>query len=177
MKAGDIMTSAVAFCRPETNLADAAATMWEHNCGALPVVNEHSHVTGMITDRDICIALATRNRLASELTAGEVSSRRSYTCNPDENIRGVLATMRDHKVHRVPVVHHDGTLAGIISIDDIIFSAKEKKGSDITYTDVIETQKAIAPRTTAPRTEAELGRQTTESEPAFARSNDFDFEE
>lgn len=177
MKAGDIMTSAVAFCRPETNLADAAATMWEHNCGALPVVNDHNHVTGMITDRDICIALATRNRLASELTAGEVSTRSAYICNPDENIRGVLATMRDHKVHRVPVVHHDGTLAGIISIDDIIFSAKEKKGSDITYTDVIETQKAIAPRSAARRTEPGVSHRATESEPALAHGNDFDFEE
>jgi CBS domain-containing protein len=54
------MTSDVRTCRPETNLAEAVRDMWEGDCGALPVVSDEGRVIGMITDRDVCIAVATR---------------------------------------------------------------------------------------------------------------------
>ena len=37
MEVRRIMTSNVAACRPETNLAAAAGLMWRHDCGAIPV--------------------------------------------------------------------------------------------------------------------------------------------
>lgn len=149
MNARTIMTSDVAFCSPETNLASAAASMWQHSCGILPVVDENMHVTGMVTDRDICIALATRNRLASEITVGEVTTGNVHACRTADDARTVLSTMRDYKVRRVPVVDESGALAGIVSMDDIILLAKDKRGahnSAITYADAIETQKAITAR-------------------------------
>ncbi len=57
---------------PETNMAAAAAILWEHAGGALPVVSESSELAGIVTDQDICIVLGTRNRRASELMALEV---------------------------------------------------------------------------------------------------------
>lgn len=39
MKVKDVMTAGARSCMPETSLADAAATMWENDCGALPVVS------------------------------------------------------------------------------------------------------------------------------------------
>ena len=67
MKVQEVMNRAVASCRPDTSLAAAAALMWEHNCGQLPVVNHEGKVSAVITDRDICIALGTRNQRACEL--------------------------------------------------------------------------------------------------------------
>ena len=64
MKVRDLMTSRVRTCRPSTSLADVVSEMWEGDCGVLPVVNDEGRVIGMITDRDICIALATRDRFA-----------------------------------------------------------------------------------------------------------------
>jgi CBS domain-containing protein len=40
MKVHDVMTEEVRFCGPETNLAAAAAIMWENDCGVLPIVAE-----------------------------------------------------------------------------------------------------------------------------------------
>lgn len=180
MNARDIMTSEVVFCRPETNLASAAASMWQHNCGILPVVDENMHVTGMVTDRDICIALATRNRLASEITVGEVSAGNVFACRTDDNAQTVLSTMRAYKVRRVPVVDQGGTLAGIISMDDIILLARDKRGSHtsvITYIDAIETQKAIAGRFSALSTEKNPEPQASTTEQALAHVGDFDYEE
>ena len=175
MNVRDLMEPNAAFCRPETNLASAAAAMWEHNCGILPVVDEWMRVTGVITDRDICIALATRNCRASELTTGEVSTGIAYTCGTDEDIQGLLSIMRTYKVRRVPVINDDGTLAGIVSIDDMVMHARERKGgrkSDITYADVIEAQKAIVARPIFIGAEQMDGERNE-----TVHANDFDFEE
>ena len=64
MRVQDVMTKAVASCHADASLAAVAALMWEHNCGQLPVVSDDGKVTSVITDRDICIALGTRNQRA-----------------------------------------------------------------------------------------------------------------
>src|SRR6266540_373276 len=97
MKVQDVMTSEVKSCRPETNLAEAAAMMLDYDCGALPVVNNENKVVGMITDRDIAIAAATKARLASEIPVSEVISRKVCFATPDEDIHTALKTMRDEK--------------------------------------------------------------------------------
>lgn len=67
------MTSDVKTSRPETDLAEAVRNMWEGDCGALPVVSDDGGVTGVITDRDICIAVATRGRAADRMAVREVA--------------------------------------------------------------------------------------------------------
>jgi len=59
VKVQDLITSNVKSCRPETSLAAAAVDMWENDCGALPVVDGEGKVIGLITDRDIAIAVGT----------------------------------------------------------------------------------------------------------------------
>src|SRR5574340_880164 len=62
MKVADVMMGTPASCTETTNLAAAVEILWERNCGIVPVVNPDGKVTGVVTDRDICIALGTRNR-------------------------------------------------------------------------------------------------------------------
>jgi len=146
MKVQEVMTSNVKSCLPETNLAAAAAIMWENDRGALPVVDEAGKVLGMITDRDICIAVATRGRLASEIMVSEVISGRVYTCAQEDDIKDALQTMRQEKVRRLPVIDSDGRFQGILSTDDIVLSAEESQGKripDLSYEDAISTLKAI----------------------------------
>ena len=72
MRVKDVMTDDVKCCSLETNLAAAAKIMWEADCGALPVIDGHNKVIGVITDRDICIAGATRSRTEGEIPVQEV---------------------------------------------------------------------------------------------------------
>jgi CBS domain-containing protein len=60
MKVREIMTSPVQACMPETDLATVVSMMWARDCGIIPVVNPDQHVIGVLTDRDICMAVATR---------------------------------------------------------------------------------------------------------------------
>jgi CBS domain-containing protein len=146
MKVQDVMTSEVKSCRPETNLAAAAVMMLDYDCGALPVVNNENKVIGIITDRDIAIAAATKGRLASEILVGEVISRKVFSATLDEDIHMALKTMRHGKIRRLPVVNRDGMLQGILSFNDIALRAEEEEGRrhpDLTYEGAMGTFKAI----------------------------------
>lgn len=135
------MVTDARFCRPDSNLAEVAAIMWNAGCGALPVLNELGRVTGMITDRDISIALGTRNFRASEVLVREVSPPRYFACASGDDIHAALKTMATQAVRRLPVVDHAGNLAGVLSIDDIILRANA--GAGIDTAEVMATLKAI----------------------------------
>lgn len=145
MKVNEVMTQDVKSCTPEMNLAEAAAIMWEADCGALPVMVD-GKVAGMITDRDICIALGTRNARASEVTVGEAETREVFSCAPNDDVHQALKTMRTHKVHRLPVVGETGTLDGMLCMNEIILRAHKtaRKPADVTYEDVVNTLKGIS---------------------------------
>ena len=141
MKVKDIMTASPATCTPGTNLAAAAALMMDADCGILPVVNEEGALTGVVTDRDMCIALATRNVLASQITVGEVAYGHVSTCNPDDDAHVALATMKAHRVRRLPVVGFGGVVVGIVSMNDILLSAGPKQ--PLRPDDVVDALQAI----------------------------------
>jgi CBS domain-containing protein len=124
MTVRDVLTERVATCQPGTNLAAASALMWENDCGVLPVLTETGELAGILTDRDICIALGTRNRLPSEITAREVMGSGPSICKPTDDIRSALQIMREAKVRRLPVVDENGVLEGVVSISDIVLSVR-----------------------------------------------------
>jgi CBS domain-containing protein len=124
MRVEDVMSKNVYFCNPSMNLAEAVDMMWTDDCGALPVVNESGNVVGMITDRDICIALGTRAVNAGALRVGDVFVPRLFSCEPGDDIHKALATMTANKVRRLPVIDSRGTLQGIVSIDDMVLNAE-----------------------------------------------------
>lgn len=150
MKVRDVMTKTVASCHPETNLAAAGALMWETDCGVLPVVDERRRVTGVLTDRDVCIALTTGDRRPSAMTVGEVSPQRAFVCGQDDDIHEALKIMQKNRIHRIPVVNKTGTLEGIVSMNDIVLRAEKgtgRKHPDVSYDDVVLTLHAICAHT------------------------------
>jgi predicted transcriptional regulator len=120
MKVKEIMTQSAVCCGMEKNVGEAVELMWVRNCGMLPVIGSNQKLVGVVTDRDICIAIGTRNRLAGELSVGEIATKKVFTCKPDDEIHEALQTMADKKVRRLPVVSEEGVPQGILSMDDII---------------------------------------------------------
>lgn len=144
MRVQDIMTRDVQSCGPESDLAQAAMIMWKSDCGSVPVVNAERKVVGMITDRDICMAVSTRNKLASEIKVGEVISGRVFACAPDDRIRDAMETMQSAQLRRLPVVDNDGVLHGILSINDLVLHSKPGRSKKhIAHRDVMATLKVL----------------------------------
>jgi CBS domain-containing protein len=140
MKIKDIMTAQPRTCSLGTNLAAAAALMLDGDCGILPVV-EDGKLVGVVTDRDMYIALATRNKRASEITVGDVVQTPVHTCGPDDDVQAALATMKQYHVRRLPVEGFNSSVLGIISMNDILLAAGARK--PVRDAEVVDTFKAI----------------------------------
>jgi len=112
----------------------------------LPVVNPEEKVIGVVTDRDLCIALGTRNRLAGEIAVWDVASDKVFACNPEDDIHTALATIAKSKVRRLPVINTAGKLEGILSMDDVVLHSESKvsgKTPGLSYDDVVDTLKKL----------------------------------
>lgn len=141
MKVREIMSRVVECCTPTTNLAEAAALMWKRDCGALPVL-DGDKLAGIVTDRDMFIALGTRNQPAGDVLVQDVVAGTPLTCNAEDDVATAMRVMRSAKVRRLPVVNAAGTLEGILTWSDIAQHAVPKSRS-AGYEETINTMKAI----------------------------------
>jgi CBS domain-containing protein len=120
MQAQELMTRDPACCTPEDPAQKAAELMSQHDCGAIPVVdNEDSRqLCGMITDRDIAIRGVARGR-GAEAKVEELMTRDPECCGADSDIEEVERIMSERQVRRVPIIDAGGQLVGIISQADL----------------------------------------------------------
>jgi len=119
MIVADLMTKGAACVGTEDSLASAAEKMWQHDCGALPVVQQDGTVVGMITDRDICMATWSRGAAPATIHVLDAMSTNLVVCRPSDAIQLVENAMRSNQIRRIPVVDQDQRLLGIVSLADI----------------------------------------------------------
>ncbi len=147
MKVRQIMTKAVESCGGHTDLANAAMIMWRKDCGIVPVIEpDTDEVVGVITDRDICMAVATRHQRPEEIEVDDVISGKLHAVAPDDNVSKALDLMREQRVRRLPVVDAEGKLAGIISLMDLVELVglpHQPMRTGITASQIVEVLKAI----------------------------------
>ena len=152
VKVEEIMCREVATSRRSTNVAEAARMMWNNDCGAMPVVDDSNRVVGMITDRDICMAVTTRGRHAAEIVVGDVITGSVHGVSANDDVRDALEVMKEQQVRRVPVVGRNGELMGMLSLNDVILNVslprRRTQTVSLTPTDVMETLRAIGQRQT-----------------------------
>lgn len=133
----------VKSCAPDTDLATAAKIMWDCDCGVVPVVNEERKVIGMITDRDICIAAATRAARPSDIQVRDVMAGDVAACGIGDDVHVALKTMKERRVRRLPVLDGQERLAGIISMNDLVMRTECRPGADVSGEAFLDTLKAI----------------------------------
>jgi CBS domain-containing protein len=149
MRVEEVCTRAVKSCTKETPLTEAAALMWDGDCGILPVLDEAGKVVGVVTDRDICVALPLIGRPAADVPVRILPTGTLHACRPSDGLREALKTMRTQKVRRLPVVDGAGTLQGMISLSDIARAAKPDRvagPSDVSYEDLALALQTICGR-------------------------------
>ncbi len=123
LTAGDICTRDVSFALRTTDLAMAARLMREHHAGALVVVDEKQGervVEGVLTDRDIVVAVVAPGLDPAKLSVGDVMGAELVTAPEDESLIDLMRSMRDHGVRRIPVVGAHKELIGMVTMDDVL---------------------------------------------------------
>ena len=128
MKTGDICTKEVVFVDRETSIQQAAATMREQHVGDLVVVDsskdpqaKHGRKpVGMLTDRDIVLAVVAPRLDPEVFTVGDVMSQGVLTAPFDQDVFETVHAMRLRGIRRVPVVDDQGEIAGLFAMDDFL---------------------------------------------------------
>ncbi len=148
MRVDALMATEVAAVYPETDVRTALGEMRSRECGFLPVLDEGGGVVGVVTDRDIVLALGADDARPSERCVADIMTRDPHTCRIDETVAQALHRMGACRVRRLPVVTATGRLAGAISIDDLVGVAQNvRAGADrVSFEQVMEAITALAAR-------------------------------
>ena len=110
---------------PATSVAEVAQQLSVRRIGSVLVLNEHSSVVGIVSERDLVRALATHGIRAMELEARQVMTRDVVTCHPDDSIDEVMQAMTSGRFRHLPVVDR-GELLGLVSIGDVVKARLEE---------------------------------------------------
>ena len=150
MKISQIMKTDVEVCGLDDNLAAAASRMWDCDIGCLPVVDDAGHVIGVVTDRDICMAAYTRGQRLEDIPVAVAMASEVLTCSPEATLVEAEEVMRSGQVRRLPVIDSDGSLVGIVSLNDLAILAERdigRKNRELSAQEITATLAAIgAPR-------------------------------
>jgi predicted transcriptional regulator/ribosome-associated translation inhibitor RaiA len=101
---------------PEDSLGEVARLMITSGISQLPVFSGEKMV-GIVTD-DAVIQGAVVGKWGSTKVE-DLMTKKPFLVEEDESVGAVLSLFREHGISHVPVVR-DGTLVGIVSINDII---------------------------------------------------------
>lgn len=131
-----IVREQVVSASPDISITDLAQLIEEENVGSVVIVEEE-RPQGIVTDRDIMIAVVGHDQDSASMTAADVMSEDLVTVDIESGIFEVLRTMEDASVRRIPAVDSDGNLAGIVTFDDFVILL----GRELNLLgDVIETE-------------------------------------
>jgi CBS domain-containing protein len=141
MKLTSIMTSGAKTCRASDTLEQATKLMWDHDIGAVVVVDEHGQVVGMVTDRDACMAAYMRGLPLGLIPVEVAMSSHVVTCQCDDSPTAVARLMAKHKIHRIPVIDDAHRPVGVVALNDLAIAMTRMR--DIPAADVAATLAAI----------------------------------
>jgi CBS domain-containing protein len=120
VRIGDVMTQGVVTADSADSLQRVGELMRDRNVGSV-VVCEHGRAVGVITDRDLALAVVADGVDAGE-TAGHHASRPLVTGESAWDIEEAVAVMVQHRIRRLPVTDEE-ELVGIVTIDDLAVRA------------------------------------------------------
>ncbi|MGE5268442.1 MAG: CBS domain-containing protein [Thiohalocapsa sp.] len=111
----------VATIGPRATVTEAVEILNRERIGALVVSDDGGGVDGILSERDIVIALARHGSELPTCTVEEVMSRAIVTCTPDDSAGELMAEMTSRRIRHFPVIAN-GRLCGIVSIGDFVKS-------------------------------------------------------
>jgi CBS domain-containing protein len=109
----------VVTIRPDAAVAEAVDRLNRERIGAIVVSEDGKGVDGILSERDIVIALAEDGGDLLSRPVGDIMTRTVITCDPSATVEELMAEMTNRRIRHFPVVA-DGRLIGIVSIGDLV---------------------------------------------------------
>ena len=105
---------------PDATVFEALQRMAEKEVGAL-VVTEHTQVVGLISEREYARKVVLQGRTSPTTLVKEIMLTHVVYVRADQPIEECMALMTEKRTRHLPVIEN-GTLAGLISIGDLVKS-------------------------------------------------------
>ncbi|MGW4564589.1 CBS domain-containing protein [Streptomyces sp. NPDC004561] len=131
----DVMTAAAVAVPREARFKEIVRVMDERHVSAVPVVEDHGRVVGVVSEADLLSKEEFRDRAparfertsrrsdlakAKGMTAEELMSAPAVTVRPDDTLSQAARLMAVHRAKRLPVVDDEGCLCGVVSRGDLL---------------------------------------------------------
>ena len=124
--ARELMSSPVRSIRPETSVGEAHRILLRYGHSGLPVVDAGDRLTGIISRRDIDIAL---HHGFSHAPVKGYMTPQLKTIAPDTLLPEIEALMVTYDIGRLPVLEN-GQLVGIVTRTDVLRELHQQKARD-----------------------------------------------
>ncbi len=142
MNVASVMSRTIITIDPDESFRILWRSLFKHHVNALPVVNKHQKLVGIITKEDLLerlypdyheIFLEEIERVDFEemekkitelvgLTAQDVMSKKVLFTRADTPIMRALSRMITHRVNQLPVVDEKGVVVGMLTKGDIFYA-------------------------------------------------------
>jgi len=131
MHIAHICTSQATHCTRDETVQGAALLMRRQHVGDVIVVDRldgASIPVGILTDRDIVVSVIAPGLDPASLQVGDIMSTGLLTAQGSDDVYETIEKMRLRGIRRVPVVDAGGSLAGVVSADDLLEFLAEEMG-------------------------------------------------
>lgn len=136
----EVMTKTVWTCRADDSMAVAARLMWEHDIGAVPVLDAGGKLVGIVTDRDLCMGAYFTGEPLTAVPVEHAMSKVVFRIEPAQTLGKAEELMRSKRIRRLPGVEGD-QLVGMITLGDLARAARAHRA--VTASEVNATLSAI----------------------------------
>ena len=119
MKLGEQFKKDVATVPPDASVRKVAFLMRDRGVGAVVVVNGKGKPVGIVTDRDVALALAVDEK-DPDVPVSEIMPSEIVTIGENEGIFNATQYIFGYQIRRLPIVDSDGKLIGIVTMDDLL---------------------------------------------------------
>lgn len=119
MHVGEICNQEVITVTADESAQTVAAIMRKEHVGDVVVVEDGRKPVGIVTDRDLVLEVIVPGLDAADLAARDVASGPLITVGAQDDLFAAMEIMETHGVRRLPVVQSDGSLVGLLTVDDV----------------------------------------------------------
>jgi CBS domain-containing protein len=125
MTVKQLMNKELVSVLPSSTLYEVAQKMKQQKVGSILVIDEGWKLKGIVTDRDIAIAVAADSKDPRTTFAYEAMTADPICINSDADFDSALRIMNRASVRRLPVTE-DGKVVGLLSSADVAREIKDE---------------------------------------------------
>ncbi|HWS23970.1 MAG TPA: CBS domain-containing protein [Anaerolineales bacterium] len=112
-------TDQIFYTNPDAMVNSAIGLMAEKNVGALLVKNATDAIVGIVTERDVLLKVAAREKNPKSTAVSEIMTEKVYRVQSKQSLEDCMEIMNKNGFRHLPVFEGE-ELLGMISVKDVL---------------------------------------------------------